>query len=125
MHSWIMQKGYPVVYVERDYHAGEAKIWQETYRLNLLDNIRTEKWCIPITFTTESELNFFRLTPRIWLKPNMSNIKLSNIDKDEWIIINLRQSGKNRSIRCSMSALRVSYLLEEIEYQIEVERSRD
>jgi len=99
-----------VVYVERDYHAGEAKIWQETYRLRKDDNITTEKWCVPITFTTESELNFFRLTPRTWLKPDISSIKLSNIDKDEWIIINLRQSGEHgidQFVVLFMSALRV------------------
>lgn len=82
MDTWTLQKGYPVVYVNRT-DKNELVVTQSWFLLNPMNkrHMDTEeyesyKWYIPFTFTTAKELNFNFETKPIWMKPNQSECKL-------------------------------------------------
>ena len=79
MDTWTLQKGYPVVQVNR-LNSSSFSISQKWFLLNPLNKIQKEKtdaysrirWYVPFTFTTANELNFdFEARP-VWLKPHQS-----------------------------------------------------
>ncbi|XP_043289619.1 uncharacterized protein [Venturia canescens] len=92
MKGWVEQQGYPVVNVTRDYETGKVVIRQE----GNLEKHKSNRWWIPINFATKSDLNFDSLTPTHWLKPGDESLVLEGIDKDDWIIVNVQQSGYYR-----------------------------
>lgn len=50
-------------------------------------------WWLPITYTTELNINFNDTLPRFWVKP-WERYKTVDIGADSWIIFNLQQTGK-------------------------------
>ena len=50
-------------------------------------------WEIPITYTTKTEIDFDESKTRIVLKEKTKIIE-EKIKSDEWIIFNIKQSGK-------------------------------
>lgn len=97
MAPWMKQKHYPVLKVIRN-PGGFENMTLEV--LNTSNN-----WSIPLTYTTQADLNFNDTLPEIWL--NMSDIGRhayildianSNFDRElnesEWIIFNIKQTGK-------------------------------
>jgi len=52
-----------------------------------------KEYYIPVTYTTESKLDFKVTWTNFWLTPWRSKIELS-FEKYEWIIFNLQQAGK-------------------------------
>ncbi|EFN87058.1 aminopeptidase N [Harpegnathos saltator] len=97
MDTWITQRHYPVVHVTRNYDTGEVILTQEHFRpdekSNEKDAVDQDKWWIPITFTTQSNPDFSNTVPTYWLKPQDQNITISGIDSNDWLIINLQQTG--------------------------------
>jgi len=95
MDTWITQKGFPLVIVTRDYVTGKIIISQQSYYAFDSSEIiyRSSKWWIPVTWTTQSSSNFQETTPTLWLGPETDPITIT-IDPDEWIIVNLQQTGK-------------------------------
>lgn len=93
MDTWILQSGYPVVNVTRNYDNGTATLNQLRY---LLTGKITDKsmWYIPISFTNAKEFNFLNTTPKAWMK-NEESIVLGNVaNYNEWLYVNVRESGK-------------------------------
>lgn len=91
--SWLTQKGYPVLYVERDHNLNSTMLIQIPSNGK---NATHKGWWIPITFTTQSILDFVNTWNCVWMKPN-EKLDISDIfefDSDEWIIFNLQQTGK-------------------------------
>ncbi|XP_029671244.1 aminopeptidase Ey-like [Formica exsecta] len=99
MDPWIKQRHYPVLKVIRN-PGGFKNITLEI--LNTSNN-----WSIPLTYTTQANINFEDTLPEIWL--NMSDIgrrvyildiATSSFDKElnesEWIIFNVKQTGYYR-----------------------------
>ncbi|KAI4503437.1 hypothetical protein M0802_001659 [Mischocyttarus mexicanus] len=101
METWIYQGYYPLVTVKRNYVTGEATITQEvTKRLTDTNNTTDEneinncnKWWIPINYATKTDTNFSSTLPVYWLSPKNDNITINGIDADDWIIINVQQTG--------------------------------
>lgn len=50
-------------------------------------------WWIPIIFITRTNLDFFYISPYIWLKPHDENITLQ-LKPNDWITVNLQQYGE-------------------------------
>ncbi|KAG5321807.1 AMPN Aminopeptidase, partial [Acromyrmex heyeri] len=92
MDTWTNQNSYPVVNVMKNYTTGEITISQKCVCGQKTNN----KWWIPITFATQSNPNFSSTVPRYWLQPNQ-NITFK-IDPNDWIIVNIQQTGKYGSI---------------------------
>ena len=83
MSKWTTTSQYPVVNVIRESRSG-----------NIIISQGKNTWWIPITYTTQTELNFNDTVPRHWLTPNVQQIIISNITQFDWIIFNLQQTGK-------------------------------
>ncbi|XP_043498879.1 thyrotropin-releasing hormone-degrading ectoenzyme-like [Polistes fuscatus] len=104
METWIYQGNYPLVTVKRNYVTGEATITQEIAK-QCIDNNDTisigkcdlnecnDKWWIPINYATETNTNFLSTLPVHWLSPKNDSIIINGIDSDDWIIINVQQTG--------------------------------
>ena len=93
MTPWVEQQGYPILNITRDYETGKVVITQEG---NLPDQ-KSNRWWIPINFATTSNPNFKKTAPTHWLKPDAESLTIDGIKKDDWIIINIQQSGDNKS----------------------------
>ncbi|KAK0167904.1 hypothetical protein PV327_001759 [Microctonus hyperodae] len=89
MDPWLEQKGYPILTVSRDYNTGLTNVSQKMARLYDVDN----KWTIPLTYATESNPNFTSTAPMMWINESEVNVTIPNIDKDDWIILNIQQRG--------------------------------
>lgn len=103
MNSWIRQKGYPLVTVISDPLANRTTITQEYFqpyeklntRENIIDaNIAKKKWWVPINFATRSNPNFASTLTTHWLSPDAKELVIEDIDPEDWIMINIQQTGK-------------------------------
>ncbi|KAL6260350.1 hypothetical protein P5V15_007881 [Pogonomyrmex californicus] len=94
MDTWIKQKSYPLLNVTRNYTTGEVIISQRPNH-NLTDIDINIKWWVPVTFATQTNPNFSNTLPRYWLRPQDQNISFQ-IDTNDWIIVNLQQTGYYR-----------------------------
>ncbi|RZF45235.1 hypothetical protein LSTR_LSTR010379 [Laodelphax striatellus] len=92
MDTWTLQPGFPLVTVRRDYGEGSATVRQERYFV-LNDFSSTDEWWVPVSYTTQSEMNFIDTLPKVWLEPSVSTKKINNINKDDWLLINLKHTG--------------------------------
>ncbi|XP_057331893.1 aminopeptidase N-like [Microplitis mediator] len=92
MEPWVEQKGYPVVKVVRNYETGTATFTQNS---NLASE-PSNKWCVPINYVTNSEPSCSCMTPSHWLKPIDQELIIEDINKDDWLLVNRRQSGYYR-----------------------------
>lgn len=90
MDPWLEQKGYPILTVTRDYNTGVTNVSQKMAQSYDVDN----KWTIPLTYATKSNPNFTSTAPIMWINKNEVNITIPNIDKDDWIILNIQQRGE-------------------------------
>ncbi|RLU24282.1 hypothetical protein DMN91_004494 [Ooceraea biroi] len=89
MHTWIKEMHYPVLKVIRNYHNNMVMMLQENH--NILDR---NQWWIPVTYTTQTELEFTDILPKLWLQPGVQNLIIEEtVQKNEWIIANLQQAA--------------------------------
>jgi aminopeptidase N len=83
MDTWTLQKGYPVIQVNRN--GSEFTTTQKWFLLNPLNSIQDYndyQWFVPITFTTSRELDFnFEMRPE-WLKPNDTGCKCTLLSEN-------------------------------------------
>ncbi|XP_039290198.1 aminopeptidase N isoform X3 [Nilaparvata lugens] len=92
MDTWTLLPGFPVVTVHRDYEQGTASVTQERYFV-LNEFTSEDKWWVPVSYTTQSEMDFNNTQPKIWLEPSKPTKKITNIDPDDWLLINLKHTG--------------------------------
>jgi len=98
MDTWTLQTGYPVVKVSR--HPNSDVIRLEQVRFVYTNTTREDEsllWYIPITFTTDSELNFANTRPTTWM-PRTKLYELENreLSLAKWFIFNVQQTGYYR-----------------------------
>lgn len=94
MDTWTLQTGFPIISVKRDYQKNTAEISQERF---LRDNTKSEKspcWWVPLSYTTQKELNFNSTNPKHWLScpSEKQTIELSSA-ADQWVIFNIQVAG--------------------------------
>jgi len=85
--SWTRLNYYPVINVERNYNNNS---------LNLsVENFNTDIW-IFVNITTQIDSDSKKLLPAVWLAPHISYhiLNIDFIEKNDWILANLQQSGK-------------------------------
>jgi len=94
MNAWVTQTCYPIVTVRRDYVTGKTTISQQSYNVFGAPGIlyKAKWWWIPVTWAKQSSPNFHNTTPTLWLGPEDDTS--ITVNPDEWIIVNLQQSGK-------------------------------
>ncbi|XP_030386994.1 aminopeptidase N [Scaptodrosophila lebanonensis] len=86
--TWTLQRGYPLVSVERNYSTSTAILSQK--RFLLLDKEGEDCWWVPITYARQRDMNFERTQPTLWLQcPTVAETELTHIaGANEWIILN-------------------------------------
>lgn len=109
MDTWVKLKGYPLVTAKRDCNTGVIIVTQERFKQfnsddeeddevddNDDENDDDAKWWIPINYTSRSELNYSSTLPTHWLKPKDENLRIDNVNANDWFILNLQQTGTNK-----------------------------
>jgi len=87
--SWTTQRCFSVLEVMRNYFSNAVII-----SIRFHNKLDEEQYYIPVTYTTESELNFtITWTNITWLTPWHSEIKFF-LEEHQWIIFNLQQVDK-------------------------------
>jgi len=88
--SWTTQSCFSVLEVMRNYSSNAV-----TISIRFPNKLDEKQYYIPVTYTTESELNFtITWTNITWLTPwHPQEIKFF-LEEDQWIIFNLQQAGK-------------------------------
>ncbi|KAG5346782.1 AMPN Aminopeptidase, partial [Acromyrmex charruanus] len=106
MSKWTATSQYPVVNVIRKSRSS-----------NIIISQGKNTWWIPITYTTQTELNFNDTVPSHWLTPNVQQKIISNITRFDWIIFNLQQTGYYRVNYDLTMWRRIAYYLNSDNYK--------
>ncbi|KAK2183341.1 hypothetical protein NP493_315g04062 [Ridgeia piscesae] len=100
MDTWILQMGYPVVTVTRNMDAGTAQVTQSRFLLDPVQKPSTTytspfsyKWMVPFTYVVSSSPTWNE-PPAVFM--NMTDVTLTGLKKDDWIIGNIGHSGVYR-----------------------------
>lgn len=98
MDTWTLQTGFPVLKVNRDYGRHQIKFEQERFFLINSTNSSKENplWWIPITYTSRDRMNFTDTKPTYWLKATKNLTIQETIHKEDWVIVNMQQTGYYR-----------------------------
>ncbi|XP_059480147.1 aminopeptidase Ey-like [Neocloeon triangulifer] len=90
MNSLTLQEGVPAVTVTRDYATQTAQVTQKRFSIN-----GPEQWPIPLTLTSQAELNFDSQTPASWLLTDSQELGAAEgIPLDnQWVLLNIKQTG--------------------------------
>jgi len=99
MENWLQNNSYPIVQVRRD--RNKFIIFEKSYYIDDMGYVREywHNWWIPITLTSSWELNFADMTPSYWIAPKCQETDQRDIiipfkNDDDWIILNLQQTGE-------------------------------
>lgn len=103
MDTWILQTGYPIINVERNYSDNTAVITQKRF---LAANVKSSKdeqscWWLPLSYTNADQADFESTRPRKWAGCDARGIevpvKIENIAAENaWVIFNIGQSSLYR-----------------------------
>ncbi|XP_063230526.1 uncharacterized protein LOC134535382 [Bacillus rossius redtenbacheri] len=95
MDTWTLQSGYPLVTVTRNYTTGAVNVTQERFLLQSSGNPSDRQWWVPLTYTTESQLDFSNTTTRTWLNATVPAATITNLtaSASEWVIFNIQEIG--------------------------------
>ncbi|XP_050451260.1 aminopeptidase A-like [Cataglyphis hispanica] len=92
VNSWATQRSFLVVEVRRNYYSPDVVTALVQFH-NALD--AKQYYYLPLTYTTESNLNFNVTWSDVCLTPSYSKFVFS-LKKDEWVIFNIQQAGYYR-----------------------------
>ncbi|XP_059490156.1 uncharacterized protein LOC132205229 [Neocloeon triangulifer] len=94
MDTWTLQGGFPAIRFERLYDADQrATIQQERFLSERVEELPTEQWIVPLTWTNKAEEGGFdNLAVDQWLTTPNTIVSYVGAD-DDWVILNLQQYG--------------------------------
>ena len=98
MDPYIYQKGYPTITVTRNYTTGVTTLTQKCVvclKMMNISNADEIKWWVPISFATNSTPKFSSTLATHWINPEKESLNIEGIDVNDWIIVNLQQSGNS------------------------------
>jgi aminopeptidase N len=92
MDNWTYKAGYPVLQVKRN--GDDVVVTQERFLISGTPEV-TEKWYVPISYTTSTDSDkFLDTSPKVWLNPLTTNVNITDALKErDWIILNNQQTG--------------------------------
>ncbi|KAI4480864.1 hypothetical protein M0804_009961 [Polistes exclamans] len=102
MKGWTNHAGFPVVHVNRNNDTGLVELMQERfYRQDLnVHGTSEELWCIPLTWTIESDQRFDGTLPKAWMHERRMVINDTGLSEaifnNQWILFNINQTGLYR-----------------------------
>nr|XP_012222631.1 PREDICTED: glutamyl aminopeptidase-like [Linepithema humile] len=90
---WIEEKYYPILYVTRNDMTNEIIFQYLTFDFDE----DTEHLSAFVTYTTKSKMNFHDIfANKFWLSPQKPKKLVQKFDENDWIIVNLQQTGYYR-----------------------------
>lgn len=93
MDSWTIQRGYPVISVERN--GTSIKLTQQRFYLPKINPNDHSRWYIPITFETQANRTQIT-TPTHWMAKTDSIVLNDVVDPEHWFYLNIRRTGYYR-----------------------------
>jgi aminopeptidase N len=91
MDTWTLQRGMPILTVTRDYFWKTAVVAQQRFGVN-----GAEQWIVPLTWTTEAQLDFDTQTPAAWLMTANTQLEEGVPSPNQWLLLNVQQTGYYR-----------------------------
>lgn len=95
--TWTNQAGYPIVTVQRSYtNAQSVTLYQARYfRERPPKSLRPKSalWWIPYNWATASWANFRQTSATNWLGTDMAIINITELKRNDWLLLNKRQTG--------------------------------
>lgn len=90
--TWSTGIHCPLLYVTRN------STVEDTIRISYTNFNKMDEYRIHVTYTTNSSMNFelsnIDYTYELWLSPIINEMYIYDTDYNDWIIVNLQQSGK-------------------------------
>lgn len=99
MDTWTLQIGFPLVTVKRDTkNKNKLILKQERFIYEYSNATKSQRsnctWFVPITFTTESVLQFENSTaPTYWMLNSPELVINTKIKEEDFFIFNIQQTG--------------------------------
>ncbi|XP_067216543.1 aminopeptidase N-like isoform X3 [Linepithema humile] len=95
IYVWIAEQYYPVLHVTRNYFTNKTAFEYRSF--DFIDE-DTEHLSVFVTYTTKSNMNFhdFFVNKPFWLSSQKPERLVQKFDENDWIIVNLQQTGYYR-----------------------------
>lgn len=103
MDTWTLQTGYPIVNITRNYGNNSAIVTQYRFLIEPSESRKLSDsdvpcWYVPLSYTTEEELDFNTTEPKTWLQCDAENKPIEKEifdlpESDEWILFNIQLAG--------------------------------
>lgn len=92
MEPYIVQEGYPIINVVRDYSCNTIKLTQ-TSSIESNDLVQ-QKWWVPINIASSNTLNFTSTFATNWINPHDEKLIADGLTHDDWwYIVNVQSTG--------------------------------
>ncbi|OQV25529.1 Aminopeptidase N [Hypsibius exemplaris] len=101
MDSWTLQMGYPVVTVTQDYSSKVVKMYQQHFFLDPNATVPSDdpaqgfSWHVPVTIVTAADRSYDK-PKQMWLNKENKTVNELLSPQNEWILVNVRQTGYYR-----------------------------
>lgn len=113
MDTWTRQSGYPLITVNVHADRQNISVTQRRFLLKNKNHSDETKWDIPINWATSwDNANFTRTSRQMNFLKSEKSLELTLMNKTEWILFNVQQTGKidkYRFIAVLLSAEWINY----------------
>ncbi|KAK9730887.1 Peptidase family M1 domain [Popillia japonica] len=92
--TWDSNPGYPLINVT--IQGSSIHFHQRRFVDAYPDSVHPNIWYVPISFATASNPQFSSTLPRFWLTNRTTTVDLPDFAANDWIIVNVQQSGYYR-----------------------------
>ncbi|XP_043485229.1 aminopeptidase Ey-like [Leptopilina heterotoma] len=95
MEPYIVQEGYPIINVVRDYSCNTIKLTQNS-SIDSNDSVK-QKWWVPVNIASSDTLNFTSTFATNWINPHDEKLIVDGLTHDDWwYIVNVQSTGLYR-----------------------------
>ncbi|XP_070165338.1 thyrotropin-releasing hormone-degrading ectoenzyme [Polyergus mexicanus] len=95
MNSWILNHGYPIVSVTRDYEKGTAIVKQQRFTYDQSSSDTQSTWYIPLDYINKTR-NDWSSPTKTWLHSEAETVVHDIGAQDSWIVFNMNKTGYYR-----------------------------
>ncbi|XP_029673413.1 thyrotropin-releasing hormone-degrading ectoenzyme-like isoform X2 [Formica exsecta] len=95
MNSWILNHGYPVVSITRDYEKGTAIVRQQRFTYDQSSSDTQPTWYIPLDYINKTR-NDWSSPTKMWLHSEAETVVHDVGAQDSWIVFNVNKTGYYR-----------------------------
>ncbi|XP_071646568.1 glutamyl aminopeptidase-like isoform X3 [Temnothorax longispinosus] len=106
MNQWTKQKRYPILQVTRESPGDDVEITLQEYP----DKSYPKDLYIRLTYTIQSQA--YDITTEKWLTPQIPILHLTDIKKNDWIIVNVHQEHFRKILDLVLGKIRYAFIEE-------------